>query len=447
MILLYSSPDYYDKNLIKGLKKNLPDVKKITVQNILFSMLMTNTTFSNKTEWEIFLTQENNSVYLAPIKDLDNLSRQVPVPKTNYDIGIKQIKAYYGQLIQEYADILVNLGKSIDKNIKHNDINPIATLLMGNELEEKVLNKYPAIHLLYKILQKQLEDCQFVIIPGTNRSVASPLLGSRKIISKLLNGIELKAIDVDTKAMTHEIGLENNFLDSLSILLISRIAQERKIKILAFCHGAQVLHIGLGGFINYSYRRYNPKLWNETQLELSYNHPLRRVLQLENPNASYYNTIFMEYNDYFAKKEGYSTIKRELSSIVPTHKKQNIIEYFEYLGIFYASQIHVEHDPSNHKKIYDFIKKEIGIYNKKHYMRDHDHPLRAITTIQDEPEDIESMTSLDEKKPPKLLINHSDKEEFSHDTLEFSMARFINPKDLIQERLEEDIPSGSQSVL
>lgn len=378
---------------MKGLQKNLPDIQKITVQDILFNMLTTHSISLNKMEWKIFLTQENNSVYLASIKDLDSLSKKrIPVPQS-YEVGIKKVKDYYEQLLQEYTDLLVNLGKNTHKELKHNDINPIATLLMSNELEDNLLKKYPALSLLYEILQRQLQDCQFIIIPGTNRSVVSPLLGSRKIITKLLNGIKLNDIDVDIKANTHGIGLENNFLDSLSILLLSKIALERKIKVLAFCHGAQILHIGLGGFINYSYRRYHPGLWNQTSLELPHNYPLRRALQLDNSKASYFNTVFMEHNDSLTKKKGYAGVIRELSSLVPTPKKQNIMEYFEYSGIFYASQIHVEHDPLNHKKISDFIKKEVGIYHKKHYLYDQGYPLKPITTIQEEPEEIESLDS------------------------------------------------------
>lgn len=244
------------------------------------------------------------------------------------------------------------------KNITLSDKNPIRDFL--NESTNKNLKK------LEYIVDSYVKTHDIILIPGTNRSIASPLVCSLDLLNmimknnKPLNKSTLEGY-VENICGLESFDMMHNFFDTLIIMLIHKRAIKQQKLIISLCHGAQVGYAYFGGYIDYSFRKTNPGKWNVSKVQFGTDHMLHKTFNLKgfNNGGEYFNTVFMVAPD------NQHEINTRLMTLTRTYENIGIIdlyslnksfvEYYRYNDTVHGLQIHIENSIASRSCLINFI--------------------------------------------------------------------------------------------
>jgi hypothetical protein len=334
--IFFTCPDYYHRQFLTTLNNNIKGLEHLCSLDILSHVLKI-----DSIPYKIALQQKDNNIFFLEDPTTLDFSR-IPQLRNKAKIHAYEHRKMTMNAFKEYLTLFSNMPK---EKLTHLSKNPVIECL-----NEQTIKDCKTLNLLYKSVELYTEDVKFILVSGTNRSIVSPLLGSRKIVQKLLmentqadSNLINQVID---KANTKDIDTVENFFDSLILYFLLLHAKNKGIHTLGFCHGAQALHVILGGFINYSFKRHNMvDSWNSESRNISMHHPLERYLGIDQEcKVQYFNSIFMEYNPTLFYDEGYCGNEGILMNKYMKNTELRHLDFISYKNTLHGSQLHIEDD-------------------------------------------------------------------------------------------------------
>lgn len=362
-ILFATYPEYYKQDFLDGLKSETSfSITEFTCCDVLYNLCSSVTKQANmKICLDILFKQHYKNIYLCTenyFSSILNYNKSMSINKQNI------IDNSFGLIDSIYNDFQLYI-------IKHNNVN---NYLDENPIRDFINNcKSENFRKLEYIIDTYVKDHDIILIPGTNQSVASPLICSLDLLNKIINNKEPLNKQYLADIVKNICGSENfdmmhNFFDTLIIMLIYKRAMKLNKIIISFCHGAQVGYAYYGGYINYSFRKENAGKWHTSKVKFGSDHMLHKIFNLKgfNNEGEYFNTVFMDaprIENPLNKR--LMTLTRNYTDVGILHASSNrsFVEYYNYNDIVYGLQIHIENSISSRSCIIDFIKNKVNKYN------------------------------------------------------------------------------------
>ncbi len=358
-VLFYTYPNYYKADFLGRLRNSsgleISELTSCDIMRDLCAPIFKNESDSLKFMWNILWKSKRDELYLCSEAMLEKMLA------SNFSLSFKRcdvLRRTFGlikNILDEYQLWIKN-----SYSLYEDGENKFAFFLNSDDRGQ-------AFQTLDKLVFDYVKTHEVILIPGTNRSIASPLIGSKKII-KYLQGIDKINIEllekiVDFTCGPHFCDIISNFFDTLIVTLIYKHAIKLQLPMISLCHGAQIGYIYLGGYIDYSLRRYKPCSWNLAKVEFGPDHPVRRYFGLRTSYVGdYYNTVFMSINSDFPIKNlnaitrKYSDLNLNVESGLSSFWDVNeaFVEYYNFHNI-HGLQLHIENTIEGQNAIIKYI--------------------------------------------------------------------------------------------